>query len=53
VAEEKKARTRVQNARGDVSRSMGWRVKSGTKWQADESGKVEIAEKQASLKHYL
>jgi hypothetical protein len=37
----------------DVSRSMGCHVKSGAKWQADDSGEVEIAEKQASLGHYL
>jgi hypothetical protein len=50
---EEKARTRVQNSRGDVSRSMGWRVKSGAKRQADNSGKVGIAGKQTSLRHYL
>jgi hypothetical protein len=32
---------------------MGWRVKSGAKQQADNSGKVRIAGKQTSLEHYL
>jgi hypothetical protein len=36
-AAEEKARTRVQNSRGDVSRSMGWHVKSGAKRQTDDS----------------
>jgi hypothetical protein len=31
---EEIARTRVQNSRGDVSRSMGWHDKSGAKRQA-------------------
>jgi hypothetical protein len=31
---EEKVRTRVQNSRGDVSRSMSWRDKSGAKRQA-------------------
>jgi hypothetical protein len=30
-AAEEKARTRVQNSRGDVSGSMGWHDKSGAK----------------------
>ena len=33
-ATEEIARTRVQNSRGDISRSMGWRDKSGAKRQA-------------------
>jgi hypothetical protein len=37
----------------DVSRSMGSHVKSGAKWQADDSGEVWITTKQASLRHYL
>jgi hypothetical protein len=52
-AAEGKGRTRVQNSRGDVSRSMGWHDESVAKRQADNSGKVEIAEKQASFGHYL
>jgi hypothetical protein len=52
-AAEEKARTRVQNSMGDVSRSMGWRDKLGAKWEVDNSGKVVIAGKQSSLGHYL
>jgi hypothetical protein len=40
-------------AQEDVSRSMCWHVKSGAKGQADSSGEILLAAKQASLEHYL
>jgi hypothetical protein len=44
-AAEEKARTRVQNSRGYVSRSMGWLDKSGAKRQA-------VTRKSGDRKHH-
>jgi hypothetical protein len=40
-------------AQEDVSKSMGWHAMFGAKGQADSSGEILVAAKQASLGNYL